>query len=215
MSEDGEGPKPEWSEALENIIVKEGEQCEALFWLHNKAFLWSSRRNDLIQIPSIVLSTVTGFLSATSNLVPQLALGAISVFVGVLNTVNSYYKFSSRGESHRIISTLYHKTYKQIEVELSLPIAQRTPAEDFLKSLRTTMAQVSETAPPIPESIIAQFQIKFKNTSTSVPIIANGLDRIRVEGRRVTTSTPIQPGLVSVEDAPVAAPPKVHVSLRL
>ena len=186
MSEDG--AHPEWSEALENIIVKEGEQSEALYWLHNKAYLWASRRNDLIQIPSIVLSTLIGFFSATTSMVPQLALGGVSVFVGILNTVNSYFKFSQRGESHRIISLLYHKTYKQIEVELSLPIEQRTPADAFLKSLRTTMSQVSETAPPIPESIIGQFQVKFKDSQTSVPIVANGLDKIRVLGRRLPSS---------------------------
>jgi len=180
-----------WNPALEEIIQKEGEQSEVFFYLHNKASSWASFRNDLIQIPVIVLSTVTGFLSATSSLVPSIALGAISVSVGVLGTINSYYKFSQRAESHKIISLLYLRIYKTIEVELALPIAQRTDPNTLLKELRQSMSQIGEQAPPIPDSIIAQFKITFKDATTSRPIIANGLDAIQIFREVPKIKTPI------------------------
>ncbi len=191
--QDAQGPKhdpegdgsPEWNEALEEILRKEGEQAEALFWMHNQASVLATRYNDIIQIPAIITATVTGFLSATSDLVPPVGIGALSVVVGILGTVNSYYKFSQRAEGHRITSLWYMKTYKQIECQLALPVAQRANAEIFLRSLRDEMSRVSETAPVIPESVILKFKTQFKDGKTSVPIIANGLDRIQVWKKEV------------------------------
>ena len=173
-------PHPEWNSALEQVIQKEGEQCEALYWLHHHASLWAARRNDGLQIPAIILATITGFFSATSDMVPPVVIGAASVFVGILGTVGNYYKFSQRAEGHRIASLLYHKTYKRIETELSLPISQRTQAENLLAELRGEMSRVSETAPIVPEAIIAKFKAQFPETQTSRPIIANGLDPIKI-----------------------------------
>ena len=181
-------PNAQWNPALEEIIRKEGEQAEVYYYLHNKAYGWSQRRNDIIQIPVIVLSTLTGFFSATSNIIPSIALGAISISVGILGTLNSYYKFSQRSESHKIISLLYLKIYKTIEIELALPITQRTDASTLLKELRQSMSQIGEQAPPIPDSIIKLFKDNFKEANTSRPIIANGLDPIRIYKESINLS---------------------------
>jgi len=181
---------PTWTEGLEKVIAKEGEQSEALFWLHHHSAAWAAKRNDWLQIPSICIATITGFFSATSELVPPVAIGALSVFVGILGTITSYYKFSQRAEGHRIASLLYLKTYKRIETELSLPISQRTDAELLLKELREEMSRVSETAPIIPEAIIARFKVEFKDGITSRPIIANGLDAIKIFKEPPRTPTP-------------------------
>jgi hypothetical protein len=171
---------PEWNAALESVVRKEGEQAAALFWLHNEASTWATRRADWIQIPSICLATITGFFSATSDLVPPVAIGAASVLVGILGTVNSYFKFSQRAEGHRITSLFYHKFYKTIETQLALPISQRRNAEEFLRELRDEMARVSEAAPTIPEVVIEKFKRKFPDGQTSRPIIANGIDPIHI-----------------------------------
>jgi len=175
--DDGE-PHPEWNPALEAVIKKEGEQAEGLYWLHNQASIWAQKRNDGITIPAIILATITGFFSATNDMIPPVAIGAASVLVGILNTVNSYYKFSQRAEGHRITSLWYLKTYKNIETQLSLPISQRQNAGDMLKDLRESMIRVSETAPPLPEAIKARFKENFKDSGTHKPIEANGLDQI-------------------------------------
>ena len=95
-------PNVEWCEGIETVLKKEGEQAESLFILHSNASKLSNKCNDYIQIPSIILQTMTGFLSATGGLVPPLVLGAISVFTGILSTLLSYYKFSAKAEGHRL-----------------------------------------------------------------------------------------------------------------
>lgn len=168
----------EWCQGFEVVLKKEAEQSEALYWCHNRASLRSSKYNDYIQIPSIILQTVTGFLSATSGLVPPLALGAISVFTGILSTLLSYYKFSALAEGHKLVSQLYLKIYKKIEIELSLPIKQRANPQKLLDEIRDKLARISEVAPEIPEAVLQSFKDKFKDGITSKPIVCNGLDEI-------------------------------------
>jgi hypothetical protein len=80
----------DWNAGLEKVIKKEGEQAESMFVLHNNASKMSGRNNDFIMIPSIVLQTLTGFLSATGGLINPLILGGVSVFTGILSTLLSY-----------------------------------------------------------------------------------------------------------------------------
>ena len=171
-------PTIRWTDGFVKVLKKEGEESQSLFWLHNKASVVATRYNDYIQIPAIVLQTITGFLSATSGLVPPLALGAISVFTGVLSTLLSYYKFSAKSEGHKVVSQLYLKLYKKIEVELALPESQRTDASTLLTEVREKLARISEVAPEIPETIILLYKKQFKNNTTAKPIIANGLHSI-------------------------------------
>jgi len=180
----------EWCDGFERVLAKEAEQSESYFWLHNKASMIASRNNDYIQIPSIILQTVTGFLSATSGLVPPLALGAFSIFTGVLSTMLSYYKFSARAEGHRVVAQLYLKIYKKIEVELALPVAQRVEPQALLADIREKMARISEVAPDVPDSVIMLYKHQFKDNKTSKPIIANGLDAIEIYKEATVLKSP-------------------------
>ena len=170
----------DWSSGLEEVLRKEGEEGASMFWLHNRSSVLATRNNDMINIPSIVLQTVTGFLSATGGLVPALALGAISVFTGVLSTILSYYKFSARAEAHRMSAQLYLKIYKKIEIELSLPIEQRMAPTKLLEEVRDKLARVGEVAPDIPETVLNEYKKKFHDGEAKKPIIANGIDKIVV-----------------------------------
>lgn len=151
-----------------------------MFWLHNRSSVLATRNNDIINIPSIILQTITGFLSATGGMVPPLALGAVSVFTGVLSTLLSYYKFSARAEAHRMSAQLYLKIYKKIEIELSLPIEQRMAPIKLLEEVRDKLARVGEVAPDVPETVLDEYKKKFHDGEAKKPIIANGIDKITV-----------------------------------
>lgn len=170
----------QWSPGLEEVLRKEGEESQGLFWLHNQSSLVSTRNNDWIQIPSIILQTVTGFLSATSGLVNPMVLGSMSVLTAIMTTILSYYKFSAKAEAHRMSAMLYLKIYKKIEVELSLPYTQRTDPLKLLEEVREKLARVQEVAPDVPETVIAKYKVIFSKGDTKAPIIANGLDKIVV-----------------------------------
>lgn len=111
---------------------------------------------------------------------PPLVLGALSIFTGILSTMLSYYKFSAKAEGHRVVSLLYLKMFKTIQIELSLPVEQRVDASALLADVRGKIARISEVAPEIPESVIAEFKVRFATTKTSKPIIANGIEKIEI-----------------------------------
>jgi hypothetical protein len=209
-----EAGHPTWNPALERVIQKEGEGAESLYWLHNEAARWAQFRNDAIQIPSIIIATLTGFLSATEGVLPPVAIGVFSVGVGILNTINSYFKFSQRSEAHRITSLLYLKTYKDIECQLSLPVDQRKDAEVMLADLRGLLERVSETAPPLPRAVITLYKEKFKDTAIHTDIQANGLDAIAIyKGPLARPTTPRAPSLDSA--ATPAAPPRPDIKISI
>jgi len=183
----------DWSSGLEHILAKEGEIAQSSAWLHNKAGRRAAAMNDYINIPSIVLQTVTGFLSASSGLVPPLALGAISIFTGILSTLLTYFRFAAKAEGHRLVSQLYLKIYKKLEIELALPPEQRESPTKLLADIRDKLARISEVAPELPESVLELFKKTFKESGTAKPCIANGLDSISIYKETTTVESPTSP----------------------
>ena len=148
-----------------------------------------SYRRTFIDLPVIVLSSVTGFLSVGSTsmfagrqMEASMALGGISLFVSILNTMGSYFGFAKLAEAHRIASIHYSKLYRFITVELALPRDERMNPPDFLKYTKEMYDRLTEISPVIPELVIKEFREKFAEEaqSISVPEQMNGLESIKV-----------------------------------
>lgn len=189
MSETG-ADKPKaihWTEMLEEYFASTGEKAHCLSWCHKRAEAMYSNRKTLIDLPVIVISGVTGFLSAGSTTMfsnaaaSSIALGVASLFVSVLNTAGSYYGWAKRSEGHRISAIHYARLYRFISVELALPRDERMQPNDFLKYVKDQYDRLQEISPLLPPEVIAEFQSKFANeTEISKPEEANGLEKITV-----------------------------------
>ena len=178
-----------WNVHLERIISDEGERAECFTWLHAQSEKKFNRLNTSITLPVIVLSTIAGTASigaqgmengeASSKFV-NMAFGGLSLVVGVLNTVASYFAWAKRAEAHRISAITYNKVYRFIMVELALPRNERMLAKDFLKTIREDLDRLNETSPAVPDDIIQKFKDKFEKDTPDVkkPEITNGLDPI-------------------------------------
>lgn len=197
MSDDGHADRT-WNDALAHVVKKEAEQSEALYILHYKASIWAKRWNDCLLIPASIISTITGFFSATSSLVPPVAIGACSVVVGILGFINSHYKYGQRAENHKLCSNMYHKIYKDLEVELSLPEKERNDPDKLIPELRAKMARIAEISEPIPESIITEFKKKHSSDKVSLPLIANGLNQVVIYKESIVLPTPKSTASVEV-----------------
>jgi hypothetical protein len=179
-----------WTPLLEQYFVETGERSQCLSILHSKASNHYSGKRTFIDIPVIVISSLTGFLSgASSALFPNNAgtasvlLGIASLFVSILNTVGSYYSFAKKAEGHRIASLSYAKLFRFIMVELSLPRTERIRATDLLKMVKTEIDRLSETSPYIPQSEIDRFKKLYNQpqySNVARPYEANGLTKIKV-----------------------------------
>ena len=174
-----------WNPQIERYFADTGEKAHCLSWLHKRAEAVYSYRKTCIDLPVIVISAVTGFLSAGSTSLfhdPQLssiALGVASLFVSILNTTGSYFGWSKRAEGHRISAIHYSKLYRFLSIEMALPREERMTPADLLKLTRDSYDRLQEISPMIPVEVLREFQHKFKNEKDiSKPEEANGLEHI-------------------------------------
>jgi len=177
-----------WNSQLEKIIAEEGERSLCFSWLHDRAEKRYAYLSTYITLPSIVLATVSGSASiGIGQFIPDPKIGntVIGIFtltVAILTTVQSYFAWAKRSESHRISAISYKKLYRFILIELALARSERMAAKDMLKMVRDDAQRLAEISPQIPDPIIADFKKKFGDTTPEVtkPEITNGLDPIYV-----------------------------------
>ena len=177
-----------WNSQLERVISDEGERSLCFSWLHSKSEKRFSKLNTYISLPVIIMSTLAGSASIGSKTLfdnsegSNIGIGIISLSVGVLNTVSSFFAWAKRSEAHRIASITYQKIYRFILIELSLPRKERMAAKDMLKVVRDQCDRLQETSPQIPDMVIQEFKEKFGKTTPDLkkPEITNGLDPIYV-----------------------------------
>jgi hypothetical protein len=192
-------PKIEWSSQLEDIIAQEGEKCRGLSWLHTRGEALTSKYNTCVQVPVIILSTLAGTASVGSQTlfggssVSSTAIGLVSIGVGILNTLGSFFAFAKRSEAHRIAHLNYSKLSTRISIELSLPRDERMDAQPFLINIRETMERLAETTPMCPQSILDDFNKHFKDiTNIAVPAETNGLHKIEIFRGKTHVDTPTE-----------------------
>ena len=177
-----------WNSQLEKIIAEEGERSLCFSWLHDRVEKRYSSLSTQITLPSIVLATVSGSASIGIGqfiIDPKVANTVIGVFtltVAILTTVQSYFAWAKRSESHRISAISYKKLYRFILIELALARSERMAAKDMLKLVRDDSQRLAEISPQIPDPIIEDFKKRFADTTPEVtkPEITNGLDPIYV-----------------------------------
>jgi hypothetical protein len=197
--EDLELREVSWSAQIEDLIAVEGEKCLGLAKLHQRCEEIASRKNTLIQIPVIILSTLSGTASVGSSTmfgegsIAPLVIGLVSIGVGILNTVGGYFAFAKKSEAHRIAHLQYSKLFSQINVELALPRNERSSAEQVLSNLRDTMERLAEITPSIPEDVIKEFNKKYANyTDVGLPAEVNGLSKIKIYRGEFKIKIPVE-----------------------
>jgi hypothetical protein len=209
----------QWNSQLERILSEEGERALCFSWLHNQSHKRYTGLNIYITLPTIIMSTLAGTASIGSQTLFQnnidlsnYVVGTVSITVGVLNTVSSFFGWAKRSEGHRISAMTYSKIHRFILIELSLPRKERMAAKDMLKTVRDQLDRLEETSPAIPDSVINMFKSKFGETTPGVskPEITNGLDPISVFVENGETESLgaqlIIPKLVATARSPVNIP---------
>lgn len=174
-----------WHTPLEEYFAATGEKANCLAWCHKRAEQLYSNRRTFIDLPVIVISAVTGFLSAGSSSMftdarlSSVALGVASLFVSILNTAGTYFGWAKRAEGHRISAIHYSKLYRSLVVELGLPREERQCPTSLLKMTRDQYDRLQEISPLIPLEIIREFKTKFDTyKDIQKPEECNGLASI-------------------------------------
>jgi hypothetical protein len=170
---------PKWHNQQELILKKWSEIGSSYRYLHDKSFSKYNTQNLRFALPVIIISTITGtanfaqksFPDAWAAYVP-LGIGFLNLTAGLITTVAQFLRVSELLEGHRAASIAYSKFSRNISVELSLPIEQRTSdGYDFIVSSRLELDRLIEQSPNIPNTIVRLFANRFKDSSFFKPDI--------------------------------------------
>lgn len=177
-----------WNERLEDYFIEQGEQAHGLCILHKNAEALYSHRKTMIEIPVIVISSITGFLSVGSTSMfsgqeqaSSVSLGILSLLVSVFQTIGTYFGWSKRAEGHRISSIQYARLHRHLKIEMGLPRDQRQSATDLLKYVKDTIDRLQEISPLLPSIVIQHYKKEFGSIKDiQHPAETNGLEKIVV-----------------------------------
>ena len=184
----------QYSNELETLLKENGEESESYAILHRLSYERFNNFSNLINLPVIVLSSAIGFAQGVQidykdiNII----LGCVSIFIGVVKSIDSYFAFGRRCESHRICSLQFAQIQKKIQVELSLKREERIGAKEMLNEIKINIKNLHDIAPLIPKAIINMYNKKYgHNNSVSKPNIVNGLTNIKILGSQLSVSADI------------------------
>ena len=179
----------EWSDEIEELLSEWAEVSMCYAYLHNFSQRKYKAKYHHLQIPIIVLSTLTGVGNfAVDSYIPKdyqhgftAVIGGFNIFCGILGTLLSFLRYSEIYEGHRISALAWSKLSRNIEIELSLQDKKRKQCRDFLKICRSEYDNLLESSPSIDLDIIRMFNKKFNDKYPDVrkPIICNGLKEIK------------------------------------
>jgi hypothetical protein len=211
-------PKLEYTDEFELLLKQESERSEAYSILHSKCHSRYTNLSVGINIPVIVLSSIVGFLS-TINLFDgkDIFLGALSICIAIAKALESYFDWTKRSEAHRMVSLNYGKISKYIQIQLSLEKEVRIAPEDLLNIITNDIQNLKDQEPLIPKKIIREFNLQYKNDTTSKPSICNGLTSVSINKKLLSPNPShlkkIENFYITQEEKMVITPPSSPIEI--
>lgn len=171
-----------YNSQFETLLKDEAEKAESMSILHQIASLKYNKFSVGINIPIIILSSTIGFLSVLTVFPPvvDIVLGSVSIGIGILKAIESYFGFTKLSEHHRLTSLAYNKISKYIQIQLSLPRECRINAHDILNLIQSDLQNIKDSEPVIPDDVVIFFNNKYKDELTKKPPICNGLTSVNI-----------------------------------
>jgi hypothetical protein len=170
---------PVWHTQQELILKNWSEIGSSYRYLHDRSFTKYNKQNLRFALPVIIISTITGtanfaqesFPDSWASYVP-LGIGFLNLTAGLITTIGQFLRVSELLEGHRAASIAYSKFSRNISVELSLPVAQRTSdGYDFIVTCRNDLDRLIEQSPNIPAIIVKEFASRFAESAFFKPDI--------------------------------------------
>ena len=168
----------EWTPEHEQLLIEWGDKAMCYRWLHSKANAMFSTLNTWYTIPVIVISTLTGTANFAQERVPLnfqtyfvMIVGGFNILAGIITTIQQFLKITQLNEAHRVSSIAWDKFYRNIKVEIAKHPQERMEVKQMVKLCKEEFDRLMETCPSIPEKIIQEFKIAFKESETFKDVV--------------------------------------------
>jgi len=173
-----------WDDSFELLLEKYCDECAIREQLHRNSFYYYSRWNNILQLPIIILSAVSGslqFLSQSFTEFEKIIItctGSLSVLVSLISAVSTYLKFGESKKIHENATNSWLALYHIIRFQLSLKRELREEANEFVKDTLLKYNHLFEISPIVKQSFITKVKAKLKKIDNEfhVPIYCNGIE---------------------------------------
>lgn len=168
-----------WHGQQEKILKEWSEISSSYRFMHDRAHGKFHSQNLSFTLPVIILSTITGTANFAHEAFPDswkdyvpLGIGFLNLTAGLITTIAQFLRVSEKMEGHRAASISYSKLARNIAVELSLPVSERTiDGSAFIMECRTQLDRLLEQSPDLDDSTINKFEKKFRKHKFHKPAI--------------------------------------------
>jgi hypothetical protein len=168
----------EWTPEHEQLLIEWGDKAMCYRWLHSKANSMFSSLNTWYTIPVIVISTLTGTANFAQERVPLsfqnyfvMIVGGFNILAGIITTIQQFLKITQLNEAHRVSSIAWDKFYRNIKVEIAKHPQERIEVKHMVKLCKEEFDRLMETCPSIPDKIIQEFKVAFKESETFKDVV--------------------------------------------
>jgi hypothetical protein len=164
-------PKPaptkiEWDDSIEDLYDSWYRRVAAAEHGHRVMADRMRQRHLLLGIPVVILTTLVGtsafasiskakgdsitFLGVDPDVV-LILVGTISVLAAVLSSLQTFLRYATRAEGHRIAALRYETLRRDMATTLALPREARGAPDRSLDSVRNRMDRYAKESPTIGE----------------------------------------------------------------
>jgi len=99
-----------------------------------------------------------------------------------------------------------------LAIELALPREERIAAGDLLKMTKENIERLLEIAPPVPDTIVSDFNKKFSKSDVAQPDICNGIHKVSINIKSVHNGSVLSPlpspSSLQLSETAVPSPPQ-------
>ena len=176
--------KIKWTPEQQRLLINWAEKATGYAWLHNRSVNYFKNRNLYIAIPASFFGYIAGataFISSgdgDGNIYISTVIGVCGILAGLLTNFQEIFTFKELGEQHRISALRFLSFFRDISCELSIHPDHRTDPIEYITMKRMELDKLLEQSPMPPQSIIDEFNIKFKKVEIHKPDLANNLQTI-------------------------------------
>jgi hypothetical protein len=160
----------EWTTDHEDILIEWADKAMCYNWLHSRAHAMYSKLNYSYTIPVIVISTLTGTANFAQARVPLsyqgyfgMIVGFFNILAGIITTIQQFLKITQLNEAHRVSGIAWDKFYRNIKIEIARHPDERMNVNQLIKMSKEEFDRLIETCPDIPDKIIDEFKLLFKD----------------------------------------------------
>jgi len=165
----------EWSEQIEKVLIDIENSCRGYKFMCITTANRNSIRYDGLMFTLLVLSPISGAMSAISVANPdhssalQIVITIFTMVTGILTAILKFSKFDQKSMTNKTIAAKYASLENNIRRQLSLNRNERVNAGKYLEWISASYDELFSSTPLMPDDVYKKWVDVAVKNSISVP----------------------------------------------